>query len=52
MRTLHPDGRVGRSEGVAAAVSNLLSAEASFINGAVLPVDGRRSALGQDPGQA
>jgi NAD(P)-dependent dehydrogenase (short-subunit alcohol dehydrogenase family) len=52
MRALHPLGRVGRSEEVAAAVSYLLSAEASFINGAVLPVDGGRSALGQDPEQA
>jgi NAD(P)-dependent dehydrogenase (short-subunit alcohol dehydrogenase family) len=52
MRALHPLGRVGRSEEVAAAVSYLLSAEASFINGAILPVDGGRAVLGQDPEQA
>jgi NAD(P)-dependent dehydrogenase (short-subunit alcohol dehydrogenase family) len=52
MRALHPLGRVGRPEEVAAAVSYLLSGEASFINGAILPVDGGRSALGADPEQA
>ena len=52
MRALHPLGRVGRPEEAAAAVSYLLSGEASFINGAVLPVDGGRAALGPDPEQA
>jgi NAD(P)-dependent dehydrogenase (short-subunit alcohol dehydrogenase family) len=43
---------VGRPEEAAAAVSYLLSGEASFINDAGLPVDGGRSALGPDPEQA
>jgi NAD(P)-dependent dehydrogenase (short-subunit alcohol dehydrogenase family) len=50
MRLLHPIGRVGRPEEVAAAaVVHLLSEDASFINGATVPVDGGRSVLGQDP---
>ena len=34
---------------IAAAVAFLLSPKAGFINGAVLPVDGGRSANGADP---
>jgi NAD(P)-dependent dehydrogenase (short-subunit alcohol dehydrogenase family) len=49
MRLLHPIGRVGRPEEVAAAVAHLLSDDASFINGAIVPVDGGRSVLGRDP---
>jgi NAD(P)-dependent dehydrogenase (short-subunit alcohol dehydrogenase family) len=36
----HPLGRVGTPEEVAAVVSFLCSADASFVSGAILPVDG------------
>jgi NAD(P)-dependent dehydrogenase (short-subunit alcohol dehydrogenase family) len=49
---LHPAGRIGQPGEVASAVAFLLSDEASFINGAILPVDGGRAALGQDPEEA
>ncbi len=49
MARLHPVGRIGRPHEVASAVAYLLSDEASFVNGAILPVDGGRSVLGQDP---
>ena len=49
MAVLHPVGRAGTPAEVAAAVAYLLSAEAAFVSGAVLPVDGGRAAQGQDP---
>jgi NAD(P)-dependent dehydrogenase (short-subunit alcohol dehydrogenase family) len=49
MATLHPLGRVGTGREVADAVAYLLSPQAGFINGVVLPVDGGRAALGADP---
>jgi NAD(P)-dependent dehydrogenase (short-subunit alcohol dehydrogenase family) len=49
MRRLHPLGRVGRTDEVAAAVTHLLSPESSYITGATVPVDGGRSVLAHDP---
>ncbi|GGK87042.1 SDR family NAD(P)-dependent oxidoreductase [Mangrovihabitans endophyticus] len=45
----HPLGRMGSVAEVASAVAFLLSAEAAFVNGTVLAVDGGRAALGRDP---
>ncbi|MFP5071396.1 SDR family NAD(P)-dependent oxidoreductase [Pseudonocardia nantongensis] len=46
---IHPLGRIGQPAEVANTVAYLLSDAAGFISGAVLPVDGARSARGQDP---
>ncbi|MEY4137887.1 MAG: hypothetical protein RLZZ371_69 [Pseudomonadota bacterium] len=44
IRAAHPIGREGEPEEIAAAISFLLSEDASFITGVVLPVDGGATA--------
>jgi NAD(P)-dependent dehydrogenase (short-subunit alcohol dehydrogenase family) len=52
IRLLQPLGRMGQAAEVADAVAFLLSDEARFINGAIIPIDGGRSAVGRDPEEA
>lgn len=49
VNALHPVGRIGTPQEVADVTAFLLSLEAGFVNGAVLPVDGGRSVYGPDP---
>ena len=49
---VHPLGRVGRGEEIAAAVVFACSPAASWITGVDLPVDGGFSSLGPDQGRS
>jgi NAD(P)-dependent dehydrogenase (short-subunit alcohol dehydrogenase family) len=49
MRQLHPLGRVGEPSEVAEVVAYLVSPAATYVNGAIVPVDGGRAVLGRDP---
>ncbi|GIE95756.1 SDR family NAD(P)-dependent oxidoreductase [Paractinoplanes rishiriensis] len=49
IRLLQPLGRMGRTTEVADVVAFLLSEQAAFVSGAIIPVDGGRSAVGRDP---
>jgi NAD(P)-dependent dehydrogenase (short-subunit alcohol dehydrogenase family) len=46
--SVHPLGRIGHGREVGTVVAHLLSDAASFVTGAVIPVDGGRSAWGPD----
>jgi NAD(P)-dependent dehydrogenase (short-subunit alcohol dehydrogenase family) len=49
---LQPLGRLGDTDEVADVVAFLLSDAARFVTGAIVPIDGGRSALGRDPEEA
>ncbi|WP_436523281.1 SDR family NAD(P)-dependent oxidoreductase [Actinoplanes sp. HUAS TT8] len=52
IRLLQPLGRMGQPDEVAEVVAFLLSEAAGFVNGAIIPLDGGRSAVGRDPEEA
>jgi NAD(P)-dependent dehydrogenase (short-subunit alcohol dehydrogenase family) len=50
--SLQPLGRPGSPAEVADVVAFLLSGASRFLSGAVIPLDGGRSAAGRDPEEA